>query len=269
MNPIRAASIALGLALAAAPVAHAHRAWLEPQNTALSGESGWVAVDGAISNDLFVADHAPMRLETLSITNPDGSTAAPQNSSTGKYRSTFDVALPKAGTYRIANASDGLTTSYKLGAETKRWRGSQAELATAIPAGATDVKVTQTARRVETFVSMGAPSTTALKPTGAGLEVEYVTHPNDLAAGEEARFRLLLDGQPAKDVEVEVILGDTRYRAAGVELKVKSGADGVFKIKWPEAGMYWIEASVRGGKASIPNAERSATYAATLEVQSD
>ena len=267
MNAIRAAALALGLALAAAPAAQAHRAWLAPQMTVLSGDQGFVAVDAGVSNTLFLADHAPMRLEGLTITGPDGATTAPQNPATGKFRSTFDIALPKAGTYRAAVVSDGVMASYKVGDETKRWRGSAAELATAVPAGATEVRVTETSRRVETFVTLGAPNATALKPSGKGLELEFITHPNDVAAGEAAQFRLLLDGEPAPDVEVEVVLGDTRYRASGVEQKVKSAADGLIKVTWPEAGMYWLEASVRGGQSSIPNAQRSATYVATLEVQ--
>lgn len=267
MNAIRAAALALGLALVAAPAAEAHRAWLKPQTTVLSGEQAWVTLDAGISNTLFLADHAAMRLEGLTIVNPDGSTSAPQNPSTGKYRSTFDAALPKPGTYRVAVVTEGVMASYKVGDETKRWRGQAAELATAIPAGASEVRVTQSQRRIETFVSLGAPNATALKPTGKGLELEFLTHPNDLAAGEAAQFRLLMDGKPAPDVEVEVVLGDTRYRAAGVEQKVKSAADGLLKITWPEAGMYWLEASVRGGQATIPNAQRSSTYVATLEVQ--
>ena len=267
MNAIRAAALALGLALAAAPAAHAHRAWLAPQMTVLSGDQGFVTLDAGISNTLFLADHAAMRLDGLTIVAPDGSTVAPQNPSTGKFRSTFDIALPKAGTYRAAVVTEGVMASYKVGEETRRWRGSANALASAVPAGASDVRITETARRVETFVTLGAPNATALKPSGKGLELEFITHPNDLAAGEAAQFRLLLDGKPAADVDVEVVLGDTRYRASGVEQKVKSAADGLIKVTWPEAGMYWLEASVRGGKSSIPNAQRSATYVATLEVQ--
>jgi uncharacterized GH25 family protein len=267
MKALRAAAIALALTLAAAPAAQAHRAWLAPQQTVLSGDQGFVAFDAAISNTLFLADHAAMRLEGLTITGPDGALGAPQNPSTSKFRSTFDVALPKPGTYRVAVATEGVMASYKLGDETKRWRGKAEELATALPAGAAEVKVTETTRRIESFVTLGAPNTTALKPSGKGLELEFVTHPNDLAAGEAAQFRLLLDGKPAPDVEVDVVLGDTRYRASGVEQKLKSGAEGLVRITWPEAGMYWLEASVRNGKSSLPNAQRSATYVATLEVQ--
>jgi uncharacterized GH25 family protein len=265
-----AAGLLLGVALAAAPLAaQAHRMWMTPSATVLSGAESWVTVDAAVSNTLFHPDHVPMRLDGVTILGPDGANAAPQNPSTGKYRSTFDAALTKPGTYKIFAATEGLMASYKLNGETKRWRGAVNDRATAIPAEATEVKLSHSQRRVETFVTLGAPSTEALKPTGRGLELEPITHPNDLVAGETARFRLLLDGKPAAGVEVEVVPGGARYRSAPGEMNLKTGADGVVEITWPEAGMYWMEAGVRGGTTDIEGAERVAGYVATFEVLPD
>ncbi len=264
---IRTAALAAVLALAIAPSAQAHRSWLAPSATVLSGAEPWVTVDGAVSNTLFYPDHVAMRLDGVTVVGPDGAPVQIQNGSTGKYRSTFDIQLTAPGTYKIASASDGMNASYKIGTETKRWRGSAADAATAIPKEATEVQMSSNARRVETFVTSGAPNTTALKVTGKGLELEPISHPNDLVASETARFKLLSDGKPAADVEVEVVMGGVRYRAKGPDFKVKTGPDGVFEIKWPEPGMYWIEASVRGKDASGMN--RNTGYAATFEVLPD
>ncbi len=262
-----AAAAAVLAALAAAPAAHAHRMWMVPSSTVLSGSDAWVTVDAAVSNTLFHPDHVPLRLDGVSVIGPDGTKSSPLNGSTGKYRSTFDVHMTAPGTYKIANVTDGLGASYKLGGETKRWRGSRADLATAIPAGATDVKVTLNQRRLETFVTVGAPTTTALKLTGQGLELEPVSHPNDLVSGEAAKFRLLLDGKPAAGVDVEIVPGAARYRSTSGEIAARTGADGVFEVTWPGPGMYWVEATARGGAApGIPGAERSAGYVATFEV---
>jgi uncharacterized GH25 family protein len=260
-------ALAAVIALAIAPAAQAHRSWLAPSATVLSGAEPWVTVDGAVSNTLFYPDHVAMRLDGLKAIGPDGAPVPIQNGSTGKYRSTFDLQLKTPGTYKISNASDGMNASYKLGGETKRWRGSAADFATAIPKDATDVQASSNSRRVETFVTSGAPSTGALKITGKGLELEPISHPNDLVVSEKAKFKLLADGKPAAGVEVEVVLGATRYRAKGQEFKVTTGADGVFEVKWPEAGMYWIEASVRGQDAS--GMARNSGYAATFEVLPD
>lgn len=263
---VAAATLAAVLSLPAA--ANAHRQWLLPSATVLSGSDPWVSVDAAVSNDLFYFDHVPMRTEAITVVNPDGSNGQIKNPATGKYRSTFDVQLSQPGTYKILNTGDGLSASYKLGGETKRWRGTAAELATAIPKDATELKVTENTRRVETFATRGAPTNAALKLTGRGLELDPVTHPNDLVASEPANFRLMLDGKPAANVEVEIVQGGGRYTKAA-ELKAKTDATGAFTVNWPSAGMYWLEASARGGTSSIPNAERSASYVATLEVMPD
>ena len=105
-----------------------------------------------------------------------------------------------------------------------------------------------------------------LKPTGKGLELMAETHPNNLAAGEDGKFALVLDGQPAGDVEVEIVPGGNRYRQKLNDFKAKTDKDGKFTVKWPEAGMYWLSASVQDDKSSIKNARRRATYTATFEV---
>src|SRR3546814_20069764 len=106
---------------------------------------------------------------------------------------------------------DGLFASYKLNGENKRWRGSADKLGE-IPAAATEVKITEVQNRNEIFVTSGNPTDTILKPGGKGLELQPVTHPNDLVTGEAGQFRFLLDGKPAAGVKVTVIPGGIRYR---------------------------------------------------------
>ena len=61
------------VALLAAPVAaNAHRQWMLPSSTVLSGNDPWITVDAAVSNDLFYFDHVPMRLEGVAVIAPDG-----------------------------------------------------------------------------------------------------------------------------------------------------------------------------------------------------
>lgn len=257
---------ALTAALAAPLAAQAHRQWLLPSTTVLSGSDPWITVDAAVSNDLFIFEHVPMRLDGLVITGPDGQPVQPQNAATGKYRSTFDVQLAKPGTYKIASVGDGVMASYKLNGEQKRWRGAEAELKSAVPAEATEVRISHNQRRVETFATVGEPTVEALQITGKGLELAPVTHPNDLFAGETAQFRLMLDGEPASGVEVSIVRGGVRYRDEPGEMTATTGADGLFSVTWPEPGMYWLEAGVRGGPSPIEGAQRAAGYVATLEV---
>lgn len=247
----------------------AHKQWLVPSATVVAGQEPWVTVDAAISNQLYYADHVPMRLDNVVVTAPDGSAHKPQNPATGKYRSVFDVQLSQQGTYRISNVNNGLGVRWE-GADGKpgMLRGAKPEdIATRVPKDARNLQVSQSVGRVETFVTNGTPNETALKPSGEGLELAPISHPNDLVAGEEASFKLLVDGKPAAGIEVEIVRGATRYRNAQDEMKVTTGADGSFKVTWPEPGMYWLEAGTSDDRTSVPQAkQRRLSYVATLEV---
>ena len=260
--------LALTLAAANPFTASAHKAWLLPSQTVVAGDNAWVTVDAAVSNDLFYFNHVPISLERLAITAPDGSRAESANGATGKFRSVFDVELKQSGTYRIAMLNSGLFANWEdVDGKPKRWRGTTAAFATEVPKDAKNLQVSQSFGRVETFVTHGAPNDTALKPSGEGLELVAVTHPNDLFAGDAATFSLHIDGKPAAGLDIEIVRGGTRYRNTQNEIKVTTGADGKFNVTWPEAGMYWLQVATQDDKTSLPQAsKRRLSYVATFEV---
>ena len=256
----------LALALTAAlGTAHAHNAWLLPSTTVLS-KGDVITVDAAVSNDLFVANHNALRIDGLQITAPDGSMLKAENEAKLKQRTVFDVNVAQPGTYRIAVLNGGAFASWKDKAgQQKRARGTPETIAKEVPADATDVVITQSAGRIETFVTVGKPS--LLKPIGQGLELIATGSPTDLVKGEKSTFMLNLDGQPAKDLEVTVTAGNTQYRDKLDELKIKTDGKGQFSVTWPAAGMYWLDVSTKDTKTTVPQAkERRLSYAATLEV---
>lgn len=255
------------VAVAALPVpALAHKAWLLPSATVLS-EGQWITVDGAVSNDLFYFNHVPLRLENLAITRPDGSSGQHSGGHTGKYRSVFDVELDQAGTWRLAVLNEGLFASWKENGEARRWRGREADMAAAVPADASELQVTRSSGRIETFVTAGAPTTQALETQGKGLELVQDTHPNDLFAGETARYQFLLDGTPAAGLKVEVVAGATRYRSRLGEQLLTTDEEGRFQVTWSEPGMYWLETSASAPlQGDAVASQRRASYVATLEV---
>ena len=271
--------LAIAAALLALPAAvSAHRMWMLPSGTIFSGTDSWVTVDSAISNDLFYADHQPGRIEQVQVWQPDGTPGRTQNGATGRYRSVFDVQLDKPGTWKIGTAMSGVMGSFKVDGVEKRVGGRGGPpgpngqrtppLTVAdIPANATDVALTEVSNRNEIFVTAGAPTTTVLKPTGKGLEFVPVTHPDELVAGETARFRFLVDGKPAAGLKVTVIPGGKRYRDAEGARELTTGADGVLAVDWPAAGMYWLNATLTDAKATAPRAtQRRLGYTTTLEV---
>ena len=160
----------------------------------------------------------------------------------------------------------GVAANYKLDGQNKRWRGKPEQIATEIPANATDVKISETQGRIEVFVTSGKPTTDTLKPTGTGLEMVPVTHPNNLVVGEKATFKLLLDGQPAAGLAVEIVPGGIRYRDKLNDSKATTDKSGTFSVTWPGPGFYWMSASVRDDKSKIKNAQRRNSYSTTVEV---
>lgn len=259
------ALLALGAALVLPLSAQAHRAWIAPSQTVLSGADAWVGFDAGMSNGVFLADHAPMNMAGLVITAPDGSTVAAENLNRSRYRSTFDLHLTQQGTWRVANVFDVVVASYTLNGEQQRWRGPLADYPAALPEGATNIQATHSQSRIETWVTLGEPTEGALAPTGQGLELVPVSHPTDLVVGEAATFTLLKDGQPVAGQTVTLARGGGRYRDAPEEITLTTGADGRFSVTWADAGLYWINASVRS-EATDGGLARSAQYNGTVEV---
>jgi len=277
---------AAAFATVAVPTALAHRMWMLPSSTVVSGEDNWITVDAAVSNDLFFFDHRPIAAIPV-ITQPDGTAGKVENHAVGQFRGTFDVHLTQQGTFRIALVNEGVFGSYKLNGETKPIpRGTRAaDLATAIPAGATDVQTVTNSSRNEIFVTQGAPTNTVFKTTGAGIELVPVTHPNDLVTGEPATFQFLMDGKPGAGLTVTVIAGGIRYRDALKETILKTDASGKVVINWGQPGMYWVYVNQGGerpeggmggqggpraqpGQAPRPAGppQRRVSYVTTLEV---
>lgn len=252
-------------------MAEAHRGWVLPSATVLPNNGPWVSFDAAVSNDIFHADHAPMRIEGLKIVSPSGQEVAPQNASTGKFRSVFDVELTEAGTWKAYSASSGLTASWEEEGKRKFWppRGtaySKEGFDKNVPKKADKLSVVQSSRRMETFFTSGNVSNSVLKPTNIGLELVPVTHPNDLVKDEKAVFSFLIDGKPAVNAEVEIVPAGRRYRDNEDAIELKTDKNGKVEIEWPQAGQYWMEVSYEDNKAVKPATKRVGRYSATLEV---
>jgi uncharacterized GH25 family protein len=264
----------LALALATVSLhAAAHRPWLLPQQTNVEGKEPWVTIDGAISEGLFDIDHMALKLDGAMVTDPDGVTSAAPTPLMGKQRSSFDLKMTKSGTYKVSLVNTAVMASYKEagGSEIKRFRGTEADLAKAIPAGATEVRTMRTHNRLETFVTANRASTGALKPSGTGLELVPVTHPTDMRSGETATWRFQLDGKPLPNFAFSFTPGGVRYRGVLGEQRLNTNAKGEASIKLPAPGMYWLHAAYpasaeKGMPDTGPADVRRFSYAATLEI---
>lgn len=259
-------------ALFAGGVAQAHTLWLLPSETSKGNKGGWVTFDLAVSAELFSFDANAPKVDAIQIAAPDGTLSDAQNINAGKLRINFDIEATQQGTYKVFTASSGLTARWET-EDGKRgfWpaRGAKAdpaEFATAVPKDAKNLEVTQTSRRVETYLTVGAPNRTAFKPSNQGLELVPITHPNDLAASEPSEFAFLIDGKPAVGAKIEVIEGGARYRLAPNEQHYETDKNGRVKIQWKKTGMFWLGAEYKDNKATKPATICSGSYSGTFEV---
>lgn len=264
--------LTLAALVVASVQAQAHRAWILPDVTVLSGDSPKVAFDMAVSNSIFNFDHVPMRLNGLTILNPQGQSIEADHVSTGVVRSVFDLTLETEGTYRIFIAANGLRAVWendegKRQAYPGRGEAFEADKFKAIiaqkPKG---LVVSETSRRIETFVTSGEPSSKTLALSKKGLELKPITHPNDLFAGETAQFQFYIDGKPAQGVEISLIREGTRYRNSQEEISLTTNKQGEFQITWPQAGRYMLEADYQDNQGKKPASQRVGKYFGVFEV---
>lgn len=250
--------------------AYAHRAWIQPGATVHSAEDAWVTFDAAISNDIFYTDYHPMR-GSFDVVSPNGQKVDAQNQHSGRYRTTFDLNLTEPGTYKVVTVSQGMRARWEEDGERRFYPGrgqayTPEGYAETVPDNATNLEVTQFSRRIETFVTAGAPTESALDPNGEGIELAPITHPNDLFAGESAQFQVLIDGEPAVGASVTVIPDAMRYRNGQDAIELETDEQGKVTIDWPRAGMYYFNASYRDERAREPATIRSGDYTAVFEV---
>ena len=139
-----------------------------------------------------------------------------------------------------------------------------------MPANAAELQSSSQHARIETFVSANKSSTGALKPSGAGLEMVPVTHPNELRAGETATWRFTLDGKPLANFPFSLIPGGVRQRGVLGEIRLSTDASGQASVKLPDGGWYYMSASypaglAKGAQPPGPNPRRY-SYTASLEI---
>ncbi|MBC2605909.1 DUF4198 domain-containing protein [Pelagicoccus albus] len=246
--------------------ASAHRLWILPSYTVLSGEDQWVSFEAAVSNNLFYPNHVALRLDGVHAISPSGQELELQSPAQGKIRSSFELQLKEQGTYRIYSGGGMMFASWTEDGEKKRKRGTDKEFAAMDLASMEDLQLRKNINRVETYVSAGEP--TDITPSGKGLELEFISHPNDLYTGETAQFRVLLDGKPSSGQKITVVKGNDRYRDTEGSLELESDSEGLIEVSWDQAGRYWINGStqIAGGEFHGYEVKRGASYTLVVEV---
>lgn len=233
---------ALLLAALAVPAA-AHTPYLAPASFSVRPDSV-VTLDASFAETFFVPEVVFDNSEFV-VTDPDGRQHAPDTVQRLKTRTVVEQTLPgQKGTYRFS-------TGNRLGAVFRTWTlngktGSSRDPGVPLPPGATLTSHYQSLSRSEVYLTAGAPTATALKPYGTGLELVPITHPDDLYRGEHFEFRVQYDGKPlaAQQVEINRALGTAAAQPAPQVLT--TDADGKARLTLDQAGSYLALIRYRG-----------------------
>jgi uncharacterized GH25 family protein len=232
--------IVVALTCAISTQALAHSRWILPTHFNLSAENGeWIMVDITASNETFNVDKA-MGADYVQIIAPNGDVTRPSSTYKGHRKSVADYFLKSSGTYKLTNNNKPTyMTTYKVGEERKRIWANKTELVGKLPKNAKEIKTSYRFARIESYVTMNAPSDN-FKTDDTLLELVPVTHPSDIAENEQVTFKFLFNGKAQKNVAVEVIADGARYRNDPQALKLISNAKGEINFTPTSAGRYLL-----------------------------
>ena len=249
-----------------AEAALAHNVWIRPSSTQLSGDKDYVTIDGGGADFPFDVNHRGRPADGLHAYDPRGKEIEKENLMVGKLRTSYDAKLTQQGTHRFTDELHFIQFNYDDGGKSVRWRGSPEKYQKETPmADKKREKYKQLTLNTETFVTLGEPTADAIKPSAKGLDLEYLTHPNELYAGETAKFRVVYDGKPLANARVRLAKDGMRYRTHDF-IEMKSDKDGKLTIDWPGPGMYWISAEHEVPSELVKDAPHTFEYVAGLEV---
>jgi hypothetical protein len=262
---------------------------------AFDAERDHITLQGALTEDDYFNPDSPLKAEVYQETTPDGAHRAIAPTAILKDLAIIEAPLPQTGTYRFSTgAFVGRTMS--MAKVDGRWmmvrpvgggdhrppvsdhagpdsgkpagEGPPPGLTEAdVPAGAARMTV-DNVMTVETYVSKGAPTKAALQPSGHGLELKPITHPNSIYVDQGFAFQLLIDGAPAPGVGVTVYRAGDVYDEHKIAAEAKTGAGGEAKLSFDRPGVYLLTAHYPGGARApdAPPAARAYVYSLTFEV---
>lgn len=238
--------------------ASAHNRWILPSHFNLSNDKGeWVMADITASNETFNVDK-PMGADKLEITGPNGKRVRVGSSYRGHRKSVVDIHLEDSGTYQFKMGGEAsYWTSYQLiGDEKKHWlRGvNKLQRQGQLPKGAINAHTMESYANVLSYITLNTPSK-GFKTTDKGLEFVPVTHPSDVAQGEQAQFKFIFNGQPQAGVSVEIVREGVRYRNDQNVLKLTSDKKGIINFTLAQAGRYLLMAEHQSDVKHNPQAD--------------
>lgn len=272
-----------------------HGRWIVPSHTVLSGEdSEAITFDASISNDVFFPDYAfggpmnieihddlpePLRKKLIAektwnenvrciLTLPDGFTKIPLPLINLTRKTVTQTTLSKEGTYKVQLIPPSVNfADFKDGqGNGSRRFGSMPGKRELLPKEATNIKWVTHISLVQTYITKGNVSITALEIEKKGLDLKWRSHPSDLIHNEVAEFTLVFEGSPLADASVSLTPAGTRHRNSRNTLNLQSSPEGSLSVNWPDPGYYLLECTYEVPDSEIQDHFFQYNLFVTLEV---
>jgi len=240
--------------------AQAHVPYLAPES--FEPIRGWVSLEASFADKFFLPE-AKFDQSEFKVVTPAGKLEQPAEQQAVRSRIVLEHQLTAEGSYRFSSGvrEGAVFRSWLQDGKTINSRDPKQQPPAGVPLTAHFQSITL----AETYVSKGKPTSTALKPWGKGLELEFISHPNDLYINQPVKARLWFEGKPLANSEVQI------HRAMGnaepVSSTVTSTASGDISFEVADAATYLLLARHRAAApAGAPVPTYSYSYSAVVEI---
>lgn len=237
------------MATLAATYSHAHYPFVAPLS--YQTFNNHTAVIAGFYDNPFASEVAIKNFK-FHYHNPEGKKVYLQDDAFSQTQtvSSFSLENKIDGTYRIRGEKQGLTSRFAL--DGKTWKPLIA--AKFDPAKANDkvfyaenlkknsqVKTVQSLEIIETFVSRRATSNHVIHHLHDGFDVQFISHPNALKAGQAVQFNVLDNKKGVANVGAHILAQTTDFSREQKVLKtVKSNTKGELHFNLEQAGQYLL-----------------------------
>lgn len=259
---LRGAAMVLATLLGLAGPAEAHTSYMSPNVFSAGPETERVTIQTSFTED-FLRPEFPVESQDFHLYRPNGQRDAYKNVVVLSQMTVLEDDLAEAGTYLF-------TTGERLGRT-----GLQAQVGGAwrplepgatAPAGA-PTRRSQTATVANVYVTKGAPTNGVLAIQVGHLAIVPITHPSAIFLDSGFQFRVLFDGRPLANQEINLYRDGGGYDATPFHQIVRTDASGEARLSFERAGVYVIMTRASGdAPAGAATPVRSYTTSLTFEV---
>ncbi|MEM9387493.1 MAG: DUF4198 domain-containing protein [Pseudomonadota bacterium] len=255
---------AIGAAVSVyAPEIGAHQQWLVPNVFQVPEAPAWVSFDHTFGDRRFRPGSGPSSYYRWWFVGSDGLRRSVPALFLGKTRTVGEVELETPGTYRLEGEEASMPWTL-LSIEGKQtWQpGTRQDF----PQAAV-VRSTVYFNKAASYVTLGAPSTMALAPTGDPLEIVFSVDPTALRAKTAFDVTVLASGEPVSQQAVLLYSEDGSAHDEAAVQCVTNG-EGACELTTAAAGRYLLITERTGTESAVPGTDGySHSVTITIEVQ--